>query len=107
MDILGDHFGTSEPPRGAIVTPRHKHERPWEQQDGFEVVVCRILLDLGVLLGLCFESFLGTEARTLKVPQRAKSTQISQKIEFVLEIVGSKGNPKVSVFPDGSPRYPK
>ena len=39
FNILGIHFGTSGPPWEAILAPRDRPGGPWEQQDGFEVVV--------------------------------------------------------------------
>ena len=49
FDILGDHFGISGAPWGAILTPRDHAGGPWEQQDGLEMVVHKILFDLGVI----------------------------------------------------------
>ena len=51
-------FGTL----GAILAPWEQLGGPWEQQDGLEGVWHRIFIDLGVILGPYFESFLGTEA---------------------------------------------
>ena len=48
---LGDHVGTSGAPRGGILARLDNPGGPWEQQDGFEVVVRKILFDFGVILG--------------------------------------------------------
>ena len=58
---LGNHFGISGAPRGSILPPRNHPGETWEQQDGLEVVVDRILSGFGVIFRPCFESFLGTE----------------------------------------------
>ena len=52
FDILGIHLGASGAPRGGILAPRDHPGGPWEQQDGFEVVDKRILVDFGIILGL-------------------------------------------------------
>ena len=64
FDILGIHFGPSGVPWDAILAPRDHPGRPWEQQDGLEMVVYSILFDLGVILGPVFISFLSS--RSLK-----------------------------------------
>ena len=57
FDILGDHFSISGAPWGILLAPRDRHGGPWEQQDGFEVVVYRMLLHFGVLRDLCILVF--------------------------------------------------
>ena len=59
FDILGVHFGTSGAPWEAILAPRDHPGGQWKQQDGFEVLDNRILLDFGVILGLVHVSVLG------------------------------------------------
>ena len=49
FDSLGNNFRTSGAPWEAILAPRGHPGGPWQQQDGFEMVVYRILLDLGVI----------------------------------------------------------
>ena len=44
--ILGHYFSTSGEPWGTILAPRDHAGGPWEQQDGFEIVVYRILFDV-------------------------------------------------------------
>ena len=62
FNISGNHFGTSGEPWGAILAPRGRPGGPWEQQDGLEVVLYRILYDLGVILGLACISFLSSRS---------------------------------------------
>ena len=44
------------------MAPREHLGGPWEQQDEHEVVLNRIFIDLGVILGPYFKTFLETEA---------------------------------------------
>ena len=60
-DILGDHFSTSGASRGVILAPRDHAGGPWEQQDGFEMVAYRILLDFGVIFGPVYITFLSSK----------------------------------------------
>ena len=53
FDILGGHFSTSGAPWGTILAPRDHAGGPWEQQDGVEMVVYRILLDFRGDFGTC------------------------------------------------------
>ena len=64
---LGDNFGTSVAPSGIILAPPDHPGIPWEQQNGFELVVYTILCEFGLILGLDFESFLSTEACNVPV----------------------------------------
>ena len=54
---LASHFGISGAPWDAILAPRDHPGRPWEQQDGFEVVNNRIFGDFGMILGPVYVSF--------------------------------------------------
>ena len=56
---LGGYFGTSGAPWEAVLAPRDHPGGPWEQQDGFEVVNNRILVDLGIISGHVYVSFFG------------------------------------------------
>ena len=47
FDISGNHFGTSG---ASYLAPWDHPGRPWEQQDGLEMVVYRILFDWRVIL---------------------------------------------------------
>ena len=51
FDILGEHFNTSGEPSGPILAPRGHFGGQWGQQDGFEMVLYRILIDFGVIVG--------------------------------------------------------
>ena len=58
FDILGDNFSTSGAPLGAILAPRGHPGGPWEQQDGLEMVIYRILPDFRVISRRVYISFL-------------------------------------------------
>ena len=60
FDILGDYFSIPGAPGAAILAPQDHAGGPWEQQDGFEMVVYRILFDLGMVLGPVYISFLSS-----------------------------------------------
>ena len=60
FNILGNNFGTSGAPWGAILAPRDHLGGPWEQQDGHEVVRSRIFIDFGVILEPVYRSFLNS-----------------------------------------------
>ena len=62
----GDHFGTSGAPRETILALRDRPGGPWERQDGHEVVRNRSFIDLGVILGPVYMSFLNSGS--LKFP---------------------------------------
>ena len=66
---LGNHFGTSGAPRGSILPPVEHPGEPWEQQDGFEVVFYRILLDLGVSWGANNQGFRKQGIKQINFPQ--------------------------------------
>ncbi len=55
---FGDHFSISGEPWGTILAPQDNPWRPWEQQDGLEVVDNRILVDFGMILGRVYIGFL-------------------------------------------------
>ena len=57
FDILGDRFGTSSTPWGAILARWAHPGGPWGQQDGDEVVRKRLFIDFEVR-GLVYISFL-------------------------------------------------
>ena len=60
---LGSHFGVLEASWEAILAPRDHPGGPWEQQDGHghEVARHRILVALGVMSGLVYVGFSGSE----------------------------------------------
>ena len=45
---------------GAILAPRNHAGGPWEQQDGLGMLAYRILLDLGMILGPVYISFVSS-----------------------------------------------
>ena len=49
-------------PSAAVLAPRDHVGGPWEQQDGFEMVVYRILFDSEVIWGPVYISFLGSKS---------------------------------------------
>ena len=57
FEVLGNHFRTSGTPWGTMLAYQHHAGGPWEQQDGFEIVIYRILFDLGIILRPVYFSF--------------------------------------------------
>ena len=57
FDILVDHFSTSGALWELIFAPWGHLGGPWDQQDGFEMVNNRILVDFGVIRELVYVSF--------------------------------------------------
>ena len=54
--------------RVTVFPPReHPSGPPREQQDGLEVVLCRILFDFGLILGLVYISFLHSRSQKFHV----------------------------------------
>ena len=57
-----NHFHTSGAPWRTILAPKDLPGGPWEQQDGLEMVVYRILFDFGVIWGPVYMSFLSSRS---------------------------------------------
>ena len=57
---MGSHFGVSGVPWEAILAPRDQPGGPCEQQDGHEVANDRIFVDFGMISGLVYVSFWGS-----------------------------------------------
>ena len=57
FDIPGNYFNTPGASQRTILAPRDRPGKPWEQQDGLEVIVYMILFDLGVIAGFVYIGF--------------------------------------------------
>ena len=68
-----DHFGTSGALWGTILAPRDRPGGAWERQDGQEVVWNRIFIDLEVILGPVYISFLNSRIEARNSFCRARS----------------------------------